>query len=359
MAVSENQLTEMLTQLLSATTTNQAARKAAVRWFNRLYFDFKRWSDTTFASIRSHKALTLGASAADIKDLELQLQNLEGSLYYSMHERRFRRRSRTLGISGHTLQSELCDNLELLGARFERDFAWLREENARSYSRLEELIGMAEHFPGSGLEAFQRMFASLHEVIRSAINDGNVDRNKLLAALNVHEHESRQAIQKLHKVASEARIELLSVAEYQAVLDDKGSASPDIMVIGEISMSKDTITVTDVIGPVNIKSRLERVVQTVNNAPALPDKEKEQLADLMRRLEDLLVPISEKQPEDAQRVLQAAEIVVAEVGKQKPNKSFLSLSAEGLKEAAKAVAEIAPSVLVVAREIAAFVNTPL
>ena len=39
-----------------------------------------------------------------------------------------------------------------------------------------------------------------------------------------------------------------------------------------------------------------------------------------------------------------------------PNKSFLTITTKGLKEAAKAVADIAPTVLTVAGQIAKFVS---
>lgn len=61
-------------------------------------------------------------------------------------------------------------------------------------------------------------------------------------------------------------------------------------------------------------------------------------------------------PEDTQRVIQTAEMVATEVAKTKPNKPFLDLSAQGLKEAAKAVEEIAPTILSIAAKIAVFVG---
>ena len=47
-------------------------------------------------------------------------------------------------------------------------------------------------------------------------------------------------------------------------------------------------------------------------------------------------------------------MVVSEVTKDKPSPSFLAVTVEGLKEAAKAVEAIAPTVLAVVAKIATF-----
>ena len=120
-------------------------------------------------------------------------------------------------------------------------------------------------------------------------------------------------------------------------------------------MSQDNIHIQNVVGPVNIKSRLNRVSQTVENAAAVEDHRKQELVKLIQELTAALEGAASKAPEDSERIVQAAEMVAAEVSKQKPNKSFLNITAEGLKEAAKAVEAIAPSVLSVAGKIAAYV----
>ncbi|MDO8140979.1 MAG: hypothetical protein Q6358_05725 [Candidatus Brocadiales bacterium] len=120
-------------------------------------------------------------------------------------------------------------------------------------------------------------------------------------------------------------------------------------------VSKDNIHIGHVVGPVNVKSRLDHVTQIVKNAPAVADAKRQELSALIEELKQALEYASSAEPEDTQRVVQAAEMVAAEVSKEKPNKSFLSITTEGLKEAARAVEAIAPSVLRVAMKIAAFV----
>jgi len=126
--------------------------------------------------------------------------------------------------------------------------------------------------------------------------------------------------------------------------------------VGDIDMSKDKIQISNVVGPVNVKSQLNRVTQIAKNAATLPDDKREQLAALVEELKAALQAATEKRPEDADRVARSAELVVVEAAKQKPDKGFLSITSEGLKQAAKTVADIAPAVIGVAAKIASFVT---
>jgi hypothetical protein len=125
--------------------------------------------------------------------------------------------------------------------------------------------------------------------------------------------------------------------------------------VGEIDMSQDKIQVSKVVGPVNIKSQLDRVTQIVKNAAAMPDDKRNQLAELIDELQEALKTAAEKRPEDSERIARTAELVATEVAKEKPDKGFLNITVEGLKQAAKAVEDIAPTVLSVAGKVASFV----
>jgi len=148
----------------------------------------------------------------------------------------------------------------------------------------------------------------------------------------------------------------------QAVMSARGTESSRSQVInivnrrgGKLDMSRDKIEVSGVIGPVNIKSRLDKVTQTVNNAPSLASDKRTELAAMIRELQEALAAAPATRAEDAAQVTRAAEMVVAEVTKEKPSKGMLSVSAEGLKEAAKALADITPTVIGIATKIGAFV----
>src|SRR5512139_2722566 len=123
----------------------------------------------------------------------------------------------------------------------------------------------------------------------------------------------------------------------------------------EVDMSSNKIQVSNVVGPVNIQSRLDQVTQTVQQVQGWPNVKKDELAGLLTELTASLKVVAEARPDDADRVAKTAELVVAEATKTKPDKGFLSISAEGLKKAAEAVTDIAPTVLAVAGKVAAFV----
>lgn len=132
----------------------------------------------------------------------------------------------------------------------------------------------------------------------------------------------------------------------------------NFMANAEVDMSTDKIHVSGVVGPVNIKSRLDHVQQIVQQGQRWSSEEREQLAALVAELKAGLLPVAEQRPEDAERVEKTTELVVAEATKAKPDKGFLSLSVEGLKHAAQSVADIAPVVISVARKIADFLVDP-
>jgi hypothetical protein len=124
----------------------------------------------------------------------------------------------------------------------------------------------------------------------------------------------------------------------------------------EVDMSTNKVQVSHVVGPVNIQSRLDHVTQTVQQVQGLSDARKEELTRLLAELTKSLKDVAETRPDDADRVARTAELVVAEATKPKPDRGFLSITAEGLKKAAEAVADIAPTVLTVAAKVAAFVT---
>jgi len=124
----------------------------------------------------------------------------------------------------------------------------------------------------------------------------------------------------------------------------------------EVDMSSNKVQVSNVVEPVNIQSRLDHVTQTVQQVQGWSDARKEELTKLLAELTNSLKDVAEARPDDAERVAKTAELVVAEATKAKPDKGFLSITTEGLKKAAEAVADIAPIVLTVAGKVATFVT---
>jgi len=124
---------------------------------------------------------------------------------------------------------------------------------------------------------------------------------------------------------------------------------------GGIDMSNN-IQVSNVVGPVNVQSHLDNVTQTVQQVQGWPDAKKEELSALIEQLTTSLKSVAASHPDAAERVARSAELVVGEATRAKPDPGFLSITAAGLKQAAQALADIAPTVLSVAGKIAAFVT---
>lgn len=105
---------------------------------------------------------------------------------------------------------------------------------------------------------------------------------------------------------------------------------------------------------VNIKSALTNVTQTIG---ALPDAEpaKAELEKLIKELNDALQQVPADKAEEAEAVAQSAELLVKTATEEKPNKTMIQISGEGLKQAAKNVAEVMPIVLTIAAQIVAAV----
>lgn len=125
-------------------------------------------------------------------------------------------------------------------------------------------------------------------------------------------------------------------------------------IVGGVNVSQDRIDINNVGGIVNVKSSLNQVTQKIQSAGSMPAGRRDELAKLINELSAALAMVEGERPQDAERVVKSAEMVVSEVTKEKPNASFLKVTVEGLKEAAKAVEAIAPAVLSVAAKIAAF-----
>lgn len=100
----------------------------------------------------------------------------------------------------------------------------------------------------------------------------------------------------------------------------------------------------------NIKSTLENVTQTVN-AISGDDSTKADLDRLLKQLSETLQQAPPAQAEDAGAVAEMAKDLVEKASQEKPNKSLIKITGEGLKQAAQNLAAVMPSVLVIATQI--------
>jgi uncharacterized protein YyaL (SSP411 family) len=102
---------------------------------------------------------------------------------------------------------------------------------------------------------------------------------------------------------------------------------------------------------VNIKSRLENVSQTVGRLPDADPSTKAELDKLISKLDEALQQVPPDKAEDAEAVAQSAEALVETASQEKPNKTMVEITGEGLKKAAQNLADVAPIVLTIATQI--------
>jgi hypothetical protein len=107
---------------------------------------------------------------------------------------------------------------------------------------------------------------------------------------------------------------------------------------------------------VNIKSTLTDVKQSVGEIPTEDEAAKEALTSLISQLQETLEKTPQEKQEQAEAVAQSAQALVEQAKAEKPNRTLLKISAEGLKQAAQNLADVMPAVVGIAAQIALAVN---
>jgi septal ring factor EnvC (AmiA/AmiB activator) len=105
----------------------------------------------------------------------------------------------------------------------------------------------------------------------------------------------------------------------------------------------------------NIKSTLTNVQQSVGSISTDDEAARQELQSLIGQLGQALERIPESQKEQAEAVAASAQALVETAKSDKPNKTLLQISGEGLKKAAENLAEVAPAVVGIAGQVVAMV----
>ena len=122
---------------------------------------------------------------------------------------------------------------------------------------------------------------------------------------------------------------------------------------GDIDMSDKIDMSGDFRGAIlNIKSTLTDVTQSIDVNSKITPAVKDELKQLVEQLNEALQQVPSQRNEEAEAVAESAKSLIETATKEKPNKAMIQVSAEGLKMAAKNLAEITPTVLVIATKIA-------
>ncbi len=102
---------------------------------------------------------------------------------------------------------------------------------------------------------------------------------------------------------------------------------------------------------VNIKSQLQNVQQTVGQIETHDADAKKELQNLIQQLSDELSKTPPEKKEAAEAVSETAKALVEQAKAEKPNQTMLQITGEGLKQAAKNLADVAPAVINIATQI--------
>lgn len=102
---------------------------------------------------------------------------------------------------------------------------------------------------------------------------------------------------------------------------------------------------------VNIKSELQNVQQTVGQIQTDDSDAKQDLQQLIQQLSDELEKTPPEKKEEAEAVSATAKALVEQAKAEKPNHTMLQITGEGLKQAAKNLVDVAPTVINIATQI--------
>ena len=101
----------------------------------------------------------------------------------------------------------------------------------------------------------------------------------------------------------------------------------------------------------NIKSTLTNVQQSVGSISTDDETARQELQGLIEQLSQALQNVPDNQKEQAEAVAASAEALVETAKADKPNKTLLQITGEGLKKAAENLSEVAPAIVSIASQV--------
>ncbi len=102
---------------------------------------------------------------------------------------------------------------------------------------------------------------------------------------------------------------------------------------------------------VNIKSTLTNVQQSIGEIRTTDETTRKELEALIEQLSEALQTVPAEKQEQAEAVAETAKVLVETAKAEKPNKTMLQISGEGLKQAAQNLAGVLPTVVTIASQI--------
>lgn len=105
----------------------------------------------------------------------------------------------------------------------------------------------------------------------------------------------------------------------------------------------------------NIKSRLDNVSQQIDTIPRAGEETKDELRELINKLEAVLKETPRERAEDAEVVSKRLQDLVDEAQEEEPESAILQVSSERLRKAAHNISDILPDVFPIATQIVSLV----
>ncbi len=105
----------------------------------------------------------------------------------------------------------------------------------------------------------------------------------------------------------------------------------------------------------SVKSTLTNVQNTVGTLPAVDAGAREELRHSLELLSQALEQIPASLKEQAEAVASATQLLVQTAQADKPNKTMIEITGDGLKKAAMNLAGVAPTVVTIAGQVIAAV----
>jgi ABC-type transporter Mla subunit MlaD len=105
----------------------------------------------------------------------------------------------------------------------------------------------------------------------------------------------------------------------------------------------------------NIKSTLTNVQQSVGAMSTVDETARTDLQHSIEQLSQALEQIPPSLKEEASAVATSAQMLVDAAKAQQPNKTMVQITGDGLKKAAANLAQVAPTIVVIAGQIVAAV----
>ena len=102
---------------------------------------------------------------------------------------------------------------------------------------------------------------------------------------------------------------------------------------------------------INIKSTLTNVQQSIGEIHSGDETTRKELETLIGQLSEALQKVPAEHQEEAQAVAETTKVLVDTAKAERPNKTMLQISGEGLRQAAQTLAGVMPPVLNIARQI--------